>query len=407
MVGGIDLTAKEDFLASSKPLTSKMGSHGSSMVAGPAAIQLMKECISSAQKLNLSYLRMPYVFDLVGQKTYEEMPIFDSLISLIIKAGIIPIVPFQANYTTVPSGLVPDSYVSFMQTEAEKVIKNNANKGIVWEAFNEASGIYYWSASGETDQQVIKQWVTFDNYLYDLVRKYDNDSPFLGLSGDTGYINYVDTDGTHQPGKGKFNGLLKSVKDYGGLDKLDGLSLHPYIKRNLLRGNPEAILNEYQNDPSELIKGIPMVPTEFGYSIKADNTTAVWQGTFTNHEARSFGVRQMFLFDLLGCPAIIVHNLHHREYGLSSNYALNSVGEAYKWYLDRLKGYTLQGRLAITDYTATSVFDDFYALKYTKKGSKDLMVYWSPIPNRYATVATAENVTNSLWFSDMPQIRVI
>lgn len=86
---------------------------------------------------------------------------------------------------------------------------------------------------------------------------------------------------------------------------------------------------------------------------------------------------------------------------------LTSVGEALTSFMTRIKGYTFKERLATTSYTAQGVIDDLYALRYTKEGSSDLMVYWSPIPNRYGVVATSPNVTHTLIFQDMPQIIAI
>lgn len=86
---------------------------------------------------------------------------------------------------------------------------------------------------------------------------------------------------------------------------------------------------------------------------------------------------------------------------------LSSVGEALTSFMTRIKGYTFKERLTTTSYNAQGVIDDLYALKYTKEGSSDLMVYWSPIPNRYGVVATSPNVTHKLSFQDMPQIKAI
>lgn len=394
------MTVKDDLLNTNRPLSDKIGSNAWGWDTKRETIEYVHE----AQLMGLKYLRYPYDISRTVTTYADAADTWRYGLKAILDAGIVPIVDFHAsNNDARPSGVVPDDTVSYFQTTIEDVIKDNKGKGIVWESWNEAIGAF-WSKTPSTPE-VMKQITDMHKYIADTVKTNDPDSAFIGPSLDAKQANYID--GIYTENEGGLYSYLKAYKDAGSFDIVDAVSIHPYPLIHNNGGNPEIFVKELSTY-DDLSGNKPLIPTEFGYSVGIADPRYSWQTVFSLHDARVKTIREILIMDMLGCPTILVYAL-----GSVNNYSegmggkLTSVGEAITSFMTRIKGYTFKERLATTNYTAQGVIDDLYALRYTKEGASDLMVYWSPIPNRCGIVATSPNVTHKLYFQDMPQIIAI
>lgn len=393
------MTVKDDFLNPVRPLSDKLGSNGWGWSNKRATV----EYVHGAQLMGIKYLRYPYMIARTPTTYADAADTWRYGLKAILDAGIVPIVDFHAsNNDNIPNGVETDAMVSYYQTTIEDVVKDNKDKGIVWESWNEAIGSF-WSKSPSTPE-VFKQITDMHKFIVDTVTKYDPDSAVIGPNL-VKYLNYIEG-GVYVEKGGELARYLQGYKDAGSFDIVDAVSVHSYATNKYNAGNPEYFIKEYSNY-KDYIGDKPLIPDEFGFSVEMPDPTYSWQTVFSLHDARVKTIREILIMDMLGCPTILPYSFGSINYSLLSGGKLTSVGEAITSFMTRIKGYTFKERLATTNYTAQGVIDDLYALRYTKEGASDLMVYWSPIPNRYGIVATSPNVTHKLYFQDMPQIIAI
>lgn len=394
------MVTKSDFLKSDKPLSDKIGS----MTWGWDNLRSVEDSLYIAGKMSLQYMRYPYNIsrNQVDYDTYSS--VWQQGLDSIISKGITPIITFHAsNNDDRPEEAETDDQLAYYHDIITKVISNNSSKGIVWESWNEANGSF-WSKS-PTASKSLQQIVDIHNFIRDTVHTMDNDAVYIGPTLDGKYLNYT-KGGIYQEKQGGLSVFLQAYKDGGSFENIDGVSIHPYPDIRYNGGNPEQYIKELSNW-KDYIGELPLIPTEFGYSIAIPDPPYSWQTTFSLHEARVKTIREILIMDMLGCPVILPYSLGGNNYTLGNTTLLSGVGEALSSFISRIKGYTFKEKLTVTDHDKNSEIDDLYVLKYSKEGSSDIAIYWSVFPNVAGTVATSPNVTHKLYFQDMPQIIAI
>lgn len=392
------MTVKDDLLNTNRPLSDKIGSNAWGWTTKRATVEYVYE----AKLMGIKYLRYPYDIARTPTTYADAADTWRYGLQVILDAGIIPIVDFHAsNNDKIPNDVETDTMVSYFKNTIEDVVKDNKGKGIVWESWNEAIGAF-WSKTPSTPD-VMKQITDMHKFIADTVKTNDPNSAFIGPSLDAKELNYKN--GVFIENGGELYSYLKAYKDAGSFDVVDAVAIHPYAQVHQNGGNPEQFIKELSTY-KDFNGNKPLIPTELGYSVEIpDSVNAIH---YSLHDARVKTLRELLIMDMLGCPTMLVYSLGDgNSYSEGSLGKLSNLGEALTSFMNRIKGYTFKERLATTNYTAQGVIDDLYALRYTKEGASDLMVYWSPIPNRYGVVATLPNVTHKLIFQDMPQILAI
>ncbi|MHA5111168.1 hypothetical protein R5P03_08745 [Oenococcus oeni] len=245
------------------------------------------------------------------------------------------------------------------------LIKHYSNKGIIWEGINEAtSGNGYWFNQPVTDQ-ILKDIVDTNKYLYNLVRVYDPKSKF--------------SSGAFPSSTNENLGFAETAIQLGILDQGDYASYHPYEY-----GAPEQILtnswdvqtlNDFKN------KNLLPIASEFGYA-----TPSQFNGNYTEDEQSDNVLREYLLLDSLGYevmalfdlqavnPFSIVHNPSISDFNLKVDLSTSAV--KMRAYNDIQKFFTnLYGYSFVTRESTDSNSD--YIFRYAKSGQLDKIVFWT------------------------------
>lgn len=276
-----------------------------------------------------------------------------------------------------------------------KAITACANKGIIWESWNEPNGTFWSPTWNNTD--VIKAWVDFDKWEYQQSKALDPNSLFctLAMFLYPGFSNGI-LDTSRQ-----FEDLISYAGQLGLFDHADLASLHPYMYRTFDNGAPENLIDRanYGIFPNSMQQKA-LITTEFCYAFGTPNW---WTGQWPQSEGVKLHLREILILDYLGYSIICSYSdLGNNHSILNDDCTLNTIGQGVKWLIDELDGYTFDSKIEIADHTG--YIDDLYLMKYTKDGANDKLVYWTPsrIGELYGLVY--QNNFYKLKFNDYPQI---
>lgn len=171
--------------------------------------------------------------------------------------------------------VIRDLYIEF--------IKQNANRGIIWEGFNEPNLKNFWfGMDSPSNPEVISEWIAFDDDIYQAVQRYDPSAAFLtGVTSQTPVLNNT------------WNNLYDKAVADGMLTTGDAYAFHPYLDDH----RPEDILTyAARSDTSP----IPSVATEFGLALREGSQT----------QKGAWLLRQTLLMDSMHFGLLIIYQLY-------------------------------------------------------------------------------------------------
>lgn len=274
-----------------------------------------------------------------------------------------------------------------------------ANKGIIWEGWNEPNGSF-WSPVWN-DTNVIKAWVDFDKWEYTQAKLIDPNSLFCTLAM---FLYPGFSDGVLDTSR-RYQSLIDYAGQLGLFDNANLASIHPYMYRLFDNGAPESLIYKagYNVFPSSMQQKA-LITTEFSYGIPVSGYSgSTFNGQWDTRSAAALHLREILILDYLGYSIICSYSdLGNNHSILNDDCTLNKIGQGVKWLIDELDGYTFDSKIEIADHTG--YIDDLYLMKYTKDGAKDKLVYWTPsrIGELYGLVYQSNFY--KLKFSDYPQI---
>ncbi|MFC6179784.1 hypothetical protein [Lactiplantibacillus daowaiensis] len=369
--------AREKVLDGHKPITSKIGNfvwlYGYKKNSS-ANYDYFKSQIQLAKKTDLKYVVLPMVFKGTyvknGKFDFKE---FDKVMKLVKKYKLKPIIVFSA-----VSSKDDHMYKTKKQIILKKygnlvlsAIKRYKNCGVVWQMWNEPNGLFWFNQSTDgNNAALVMDWLKFEKRIFGWVRKYDPKSVFLG--GAFGG-NYRDA-----------SKVMSIALSKGMLKHVDAIANHPYVSENesdngapenLLRVNSRSYLESLTNNKKikKSLKSIPLVTTEFGYSMGKTH-----QGQWSEREQADYLARGMFILDMMHQPIISLFSLvdvgNTEQWGLykgtDSAYLSKESGRLIMQLLSNLDGYSFNKRIS-----QNSKRD--FILRYSKKNKKDRYVCWT------------------------------
>lgn len=349
-----------------------------------------------ARKTDFKYVVLPIVFKKGYVKNGKfDFSEFDGTISVARKNHLIPIIEFSAdspqdNQTyKVHSKKVIDKYCKMIRV----AIKRYRGRGVVWQMWNEPNSLFWFNQSENgNEKSLTKAWNGLGRKMQGWVRQYDPSSVFLGgnLAG-----NYVDSELA-----------IKSALNTGLASYPDAISNHPYLSsqeprngapENLFTVNSRRKLISFSTKSTKnSLKKIPLVTTEFGYSMKKSHHGVWSEGDQANYLARS-----LFVLDMMHQPIISLYSLVDEGNGdsqwgmyrgIAPNYIAKQSGKLVMELLSNLNGYTFNNRVQLDS-------QNDYVLKYEKKGYSNRYVCWTLDANKDIWIAH-QKVT----LSQTPQI---
>ncbi|GAX05150.1 hypothetical protein IWT25_00453 [Secundilactobacillus pentosiphilus] len=396
----VDQRSRSTILAKNKPITQKVGAF-LWLYAYPKGSSQNREYIKSqidlAKKTNLNYVVLPVVFksDYLnnGKFNYSE---FDYAIKDAEKDRLKPIVVFSSDNPNDEKNY--NSNANKTLNKYRKLIKATIiryhNRHVIWQMWNEPNGLFWFNQSQDgNDPRLVKRWTSLGSTMFRWVRKYDPKSVFLGgaLAG-----NYSDA-----------HIAIKLALKNGLYKDSDAIANHPYLSKSLPdNGAPENLFNvnsrklltslsDNSNVKKKLMK-IPLVTTEFGYSLQQTHSGIWSEGDQANYIARS-----VFILDMMHQPIISLYSLVDEgngdgQWGLyrgtSPHYIAKQSGQLLTQLLSNLNGYRFNKRI-------TEKSNRDFVLEYVKKGQKDRFVCWTMDSNHSLQIAD-----QNVMVSQTPQI---
>ncbi|EQM53262.1 hypothetical protein N692_05435 [Lactiplantibacillus plantarum EGD-AQ4] len=362
--------------SSTKPLTEKWGTY----INISDSKGFVREQLEVAHQVGFKYVRIP-VDQLPFESEYDKKVVLvQYAIDEAIDEKMIPIINFTGG---TPGNFSGDQYQQIiiqLKHDISHFIKNNSDKGIIWEAWNEPNGAF-WVNNGIQSPQVTNDWISFDDTIAKLVRKYDKHSLFI--SGDL--------EGNPQVNKD----LLVKIRRSSSFKKSVAVSFHPYLSKTDNNGRPESLLRSFPRYTNTN----PYVVTEFGYSVPTNSRVYEQRlGIWTYKQQAAYLTRAVLIMDEKGMPFFTLFNTSNKitNYGIENNGKLNLAGKELKSLGHKLRGYHFESRVETSN-------DRVLALKYSKQFAPSKIVYWSSDDQTIlAKVSGIGNVTAKM----QPQIHV-
>lgn len=391
--------SRAEILNYKKPLTDKVGSFVW-LYAYQKGSKKNREYIQSqvqlAKKSDLKYVVLPVVFYKnyikSGKFDFDEL---DMAIRIARKEHLKPILVFSSDNSDDTQeykknhNVVVNKYGRLIK----KTIVRYKNQGVVWQMWNEPNSLFWFNQSEDGNSVALtKAWNELGRKMKHWVRQFDPRSVFLGgaIAG-----NYEDSK------KAITLALSDGLASYS-----DAIANHPYLSsdkpdngapENLLSLNSRKLLASLENSESKKqINQIPLVTTEFGYSMQKTH-----QGVWSEGDQANYLARSIFVLDMLHQPIISTYCLVDEgngdgQWGMYSGqaprYVAKQSGQLIVQLLSNLNGFTLNTRIK-----QESSRD--YVLEYTKKSTENRYVCWTMGSNHVIQVA-GQNVE----LSQTPQI---
>ena len=278
-----------------------------------------------------------------------------------------------------------------IKTGVIDVINQLKGLGTVYVGWNEPNGLFWLNdtTAAMTDYDTVKSSTDMQIWLAKQERSLDSSCTIGGpaflycpdyMVNNRTYVNLINQ-----------MGLFKYV---------DAVSEHPYLAQSYDGGNPEQLI-KYDNLG---VTNLPKISNEFGYSRKVVDSNG-WLGMWSQRDAAKLTIRQMLMMDYIGYSIITIYagGLAKGNMDIfNSDGSLSYVAKSIKWLISELDGYTLDGKIEITEHVG--YVDDLYLMKYTKNGAKDKLVYWTPSRMGELYGLVYEGNFYKLKFSDYPQI---
>ncbi len=382
-----------DALAENKPLTDKWGIY----INVSDSQQFVKEQLDVAHKIGLKFVRIPVDQLPLGKDYQNKTKLVEYAIHYAEAKKMTPVVNFTGG---VPGNYDQTAYVDFIagvKHDINKFIRQNANLGIVWEAWNEPNGAF-WTNDNRHDvnsSSVINEWVAMNNSIQKFVQQYDPKATFIN--------------GDLEGPPIKTAKFINAIRDSSGYKETKAISFHPYLSKTVKNGKPEQLLSEFPQYSMET----PYLVTEFGYSVPYNSETYEQRlGIWTYQQQAAYLSRSVFIMDMLKMPLFTLFNTSNKKvnYGVESNGALNPAGKMLLHIRRELKGYHLSERVSVSDHNV-------YVLKYKKAFCSDKLVYWSAndeknkvnLKGRELTATMAPKImkTNSLLWKFMVCLSIL
>lgn len=394
-----EAVSRSAILKGTKPITDKVGSFVW-LYAYPKDskknLNYVKAQIKVAKSTNLKYVMLPIVFKPSyiknGKYNYSE---FDTAVKTAKDNNLTPIVVFSSDNRADADNYRKDSKstIDYYQNMIKESIQRYSGRGVIWQMWNEPNGLFWFDQSmdGE-DASLVKSWTDMGAQIQNWVREYDPDSVFLAgaLAGDYSATKKV---------------LQMSLQD-GLADHADAIANHPYLSSRLNNGAPESLLRVNSRStlqalaPStakDKLKKIPLVTTEFGYSMAKTHL-----GQWSASDQANYLARSIFILDMMHQPIISLYALvdegngNNGQWGMYSgtapNYKPKQSGQLIAQLLSNLNGFAYRKRI-----TQSSKGD--YVLQYVKTGANSRYVAWTTGGNHRVNI-----VGQSVLLSQTPQI---
>ena len=294
----------------------------------------------------------------------------DDVIEQIVTRGLTPVLSFSAGEITDDRSWVDETRSYFSAREIEQfknfvtqIIERYKQYDIIYEAWNEANGSFWvrsWD-DAQNDENVIRSYIEFNNFIGQQVKKIAPNSKFCNLNS----VYYPEM---HLPQQEKkLSKVMNILSD--NLAETDYISFHPYPLKEVDSGLPEVLMRD-----GKLSKlAIPLMYTELGYPIKSS-----WQGEWNVTRSADNIVRQILISDSIGVEAIIPYTLrteqdHSLAEDLNGQFTLNNIGKAIFDLIAELGEYEFSQK--IDTGLHTDFVDDLYVFEY-RKGNELKIAYW-------------------------------
>ncbi|OZG57515.1 1,4-beta-N-acetylmuramidase [Bifidobacterium tissieri] len=330
-----------------------------------AQLKLVKE--SGMTYVKTSYLISP--LNAVDPNCDQSVPgdcapstdLPDQIIQRILDAGLKPVVYFSQGNPDPKAVSNPDPHQvyktvpSFTKDQVKDTISDAiqkfANKGIIWEAFNEPESEEHWPGGNNKDEAKI-QWIELDQFIGDTIRQYDPNAAYV-------WGNFS--------GPGKLNQYQNEMK----AAHATALSGHGYWI-----SSPE---NPLASSP---VGGYDFMDSEFGCS--AGNTETSWSCGFNKIPKDSnlqgiWLIRQLLVKDIKGLNLASPYRMvGYDSFSINEDNDPANPGdvkttEAYNIIKDvtlALKGYSY------VDGSYQNA-DGVYRAIYRNKSGAQKLVYWT------------------------------
>ncbi|ASX21142.1 hypothetical protein [Lactiplantibacillus plantarum] len=346
--------------------------------------EYIDEQLNAAHQVGFKYVRIPVDQLPFGSEYKRKTSLVQYAIDKSLSNKMTPIVNFTGGTPGNYSGKQYTQTIEYLTTDITHFVKNNSNKGIVWEAWNEPNGAF-WTNNGvrsPVSQKVINEWLSFDNAMAEIIKKYDKHAVFV--SGDL--------EGNPKNSKS----LITQIKNSSAYRGSSIVSFHPYLNKNNNNGRPESLLSLF---PKYTVKN-PYLVTEFGYSIP--NKSRVYEqrlGVWSYQQQAAYLSRAVLILDEKGMPFFTLFNTSNRitNYGIENSGRLNLAGKELRALGRELHGY----HFVRTVHTSNT---QVRALEYSKKFAPNKIVYWSSNDRTIRThISGLANVSAGM----TPQIQIV
>ena len=292
--------------------------------------KIIRQQIMAAKSIDMQYVRIPIDQMPFNGKYAEKTRLANYAIKISLENKMKIIVDFTGgnpgNYEETST-----EYTNIINEDKANIaefIKNNSNKKIIWESWNEPQG-EFWSnerTRNINSEKFIAEWINMNDYIARTVSKYDHNAKFINGNFSGSPLNN--------------NNFVNSVLNSSGMKKSSAISFHPYLKKDLNNGRPEELLNEFP-----ISSKVPYIVTEFGYPIKTTYSAVQenYLGLWSRREQAEYLVRATLIFNIMRMPyyALFTTSLNHDNFGIEDNGKLNFAGKKLKEFNKALQGYTL------------------------------------------------------------------
>lgn len=336
--------------------------------------KIVSQQIMAAKKIGVNYVRIPVDQMPFNGEYKQKTKLVNYAIFLARQQGFQVVVNFTGgnpgNYSADKDYY--DKLVSQIKGDIKTFVRNNSNKGIVWESWNEPQG-EFWSNNASRNiaaSDFTDEWISMNNYISRIVSKYDVDSSFINGDFSGTPINNVN--------------FINLVLNSEGIKNTTAISFHPYLKKSVNNGRPEMLLQDFPMSTS-----IPFLVTEFGYPIKTDysKTQERYLGLWTRKEQAEYLARATIIFNMLHMPYYVLFttSLDHDNFGVEHNGHLNKAGQKLRLLNKSLSGYS---------YSRYYRYKNTLSVVFTKKFNPDKIVSWSTDDQKHTAIVHDSKLGN-------------
>ncbi|MFT8491554.1 hypothetical protein [Oenococcus sicerae] len=270
---------------------------------------------------------------------------------------------------------------------------------VIYEGWNEPNG-GFWSPKGywenQIDPSIVSASTAMEIWLARQGRLIDPNATFTGPS----MFQAPDYDVVYN-GSGNNRKYTNLTAQLGLYDELDAVCIHPYMQQSIEGGAPETLVSMGKMKVTDL----PLVSNEFGFYVHNNGTeNSSWQGVWNERDAGKLTIRQILIMDYIGYSIIGLWGSGSGQMHITTNEGdIDTTGKAIQWLLDELNGYTFDSKIEVSAHNG--YIDDLYVMKYTKEGSNDKLVYWTPSKFGEKSGLVVNGKFIELQFTDYPQIK--